>query len=148
MQPSTLPTAALTGGTMLQIRELFDSIAMDTDIDGDRWSTAITALGGCQEAVTACASAMLALGDGMGNAVLRDLDCADVVQATARVLNRATDMDHSLLSAQLNACLLACERSHELCSAHAEHHSHCLMCSKATKECMNACRELMATIEH
>jgi hypothetical protein len=30
----------------------------------------------------------------MGSAVLRDLDCADVVQATARVLTRASAALH------------------------------------------------------
>lgn len=133
---------------MLEVRELFDSITMDTDIDGDRWSAAITALGNCQEAVTACAGAMVMLGDGMSGAVLRDLDCADVVQATTRVLTRATDQDHSLLSAQLEACVMACERSHESCSAHAEHHSHCRICSEHTKQCADACRELLATVHH
>ncbi|MGH3904333.1 MAG: hypothetical protein ACRDTE_09105 [Pseudonocardiaceae bacterium] len=51
----------------------------------------------------------------MTTGVLRDLDCADVAQATSRVLTRAAGMDLSLLSAQLEACLLACERSHEFC---------------------------------
>lgn len=131
---------------MLEVRELFDSITMDSDIDGDRWSTAITALGNCQEAVTACAGAMVLLGSDMAGSVLRDLDCADVVQATIRVLTRATDLDHGLLSAQLEACLMACERSHESCRMHAEHHSHCRMCSAATKECADACRELLVSV--
>lgn len=44
---------------MLQTRELFDSLTIGTDIDGGRWSNTITALSNCQEAVTACAGAML-----------------------------------------------------------------------------------------
>lgn len=131
---------------MLDSRELFDSITMDTDIDRDCWSSAITALGNCQETVTACAGAMVMLADDLGGAVLRDLDCADVVQATARVLSRATEMDHTLLSAQLEACVMACERSHELCGRHAEHHSHCRLCSAATKQCADACRTLLASV--
>lgn len=131
---------------MPEVRELFDSMAMSADIDGDRWSAAMTALGNCQEALTVCASAMMMLGNGMSSAILRDLDCADVVQATSRVLTRATDLDRSLLSAQLEACLVACERSHELCSGHAEHHAHCRICSENTKQCADACRELLATV--
>ena len=131
---------------MLEVRELFDSITVDTDIDRDRWSNAITALGNCQDAVTACAAAMLMAGDGMASGVLRDLDCADVAQATTRVLTRAAGMDRSLLSAQLEACLLACERSHEFCRAHAEHLPHCRICSENTKSCAEACRELLATV--
>ncbi len=131
---------------MLEVRELFDSIPMDTDIDGDRWSNAINALSNCQDTVTACAGAMLMVEDGMTTGVLRDLDCADVAQATSRVLTRAAGMDLSLLSAQLEACLLACERSHEFCRTHAEHLPHCRICSESTKACADACRELLATV--
>lgn len=127
---------------MLDSRELFNSITMDTSLDSEHWSKAITTLGDCQEAVTACAAAMVPLGADLSNAVLRDLDCADVVQATIRVLTRATE--HTLLSAQLEACLLACERSHESCREYAEHHSHCRICAETTKECANVCRELLA----
>lgn len=131
---------------MLETRELFDSITIDTDIDGERWSNAITALSNCQNAVTACAGAMLLEGDDLTSGVLRDLDCADVVQATARVLSRASGMDRSLLSAQLEACLVACERSHEYCRNHAEHLPHCRICSQSTEECAAACRELLASM--
>lgn len=131
---------------MLETRELFDSITIEADIDRDRWSNAITALGNCQDAVTACAGAMLMVGDGMTSGVLRDLDCADIVQATSRVLTRAAGMDPSLLSAQLEACLLACERSNEFCRTHAEHLPHCRICSESTRECAEACRELLSTV--
>lgn len=122
------------------------SITIDADIDRERWSNAITALGNCQEAVTACAGAMLMVGEGMESGVLRDLDCADVVQATARVLTRAAGMDRTLLAAQLEACLVACERSHEFCREHAEHLPHCRICSESTEECADACRELLAAV--
>jgi hypothetical protein len=54
-----------------------------------------------------------------------DMDCADVVQATVRVLLRANGPDSGLLSAQLEACLVACERGNELCSTFAGQHEHC-----------------------
>ncbi|HEY2764372.1 MAG TPA: four-helix bundle copper-binding protein [Pseudonocardiaceae bacterium] len=133
---------------MLQTRELFDSITIGTDIDGERWSNTITALSNCQEAVTACSGAMLLVGEDMTSGVLRDLDSADVIQATARVLTRAAGMDLSLLSAQLEACLLACERSHEYCQSHAEHLPHCRICAQSTQECADACRELLASVHH
>jgi hypothetical protein len=58
-------------------------------------------------------------------AVGRDMDYADVVQATIRVLLRANGPDSGLLSAHLEACLVACERSNELCSTFAGQHEHC-----------------------
>jgi hypothetical protein len=134
---------------MLEARELFDSLTTSVNIDGERWSAAIDALGSCHEAVTVCAAAMLSSEDrARTSAIQRDLDCADVTLATLRVLSRATGSDPTLLSAQLEACLLACERSHESCSAHAEHHRHCRICSQTTKQCADACRDLLAAVHH
>jgi hypothetical protein len=114
---------------------------------GDNEAAAIDALTDCEEAVTACASGMLTHDPGaMQMAVGRDLDCADVVQATARVLLRANGPDTSLLSAQLEACLVACEHSNELCRSFAARHEHCRICSEATRRCAEACRQALTAL--
>jgi len=69
-----------------------------------------------------------------------------VAAATRRVLTRDTGPDTALLSAQLEACLVACERSHELCSQHAEHHEHCRLCSEATARCAEVCRQVLSML--
>jgi hypothetical protein len=77
----------------------------------------------------------------MQGAIIRDLNCADVVAVTRRVLTGGND--GALLSSQLEACVMACEHSAELCAKHAGHHEHCRLCSQATRECAEACRQAL-----
>jgi ethanolamine utilization microcompartment shell protein EutL len=135
--------------TMLQTRELFDSLASRADhLDPQVLATTSDALSACEQAVTACATGMLAEKDSdeLRVAINRDLDCADVVAATRRVLTRGTDADHALLTLQLEACALACERSYELCSQFARHHEHCRISSQATERATVACREVLQSL--
>lgn len=130
---------------MSQTRELLDTVAVSfrPQVSTERLAAAIDAMGACEEAVTACAAAMVGEDDVrvLQNAIVRDLNCADVVAATRRVLSRGSDA--ALLSAQLEACVLACEHSAELCARHAHHHEHCRMCSQATLRCAEACRQVL-----
>ncbi|WP_433607558.1 four-helix bundle copper-binding protein [Dactylosporangium sp. CA-139114] len=106
-------------------------------------AAAIDAMLECEEAVTACAAAMVTEDDvrALQDAIIRDLNCADVLAATRRVVSRGSDA--ALLSSQLEACVLACEHSAELCAQHAGHHEHCRMCSNATVRCAEACRQVL-----
>ncbi|MFI0976050.1 hypothetical protein ACH4SP_03365 [Streptomyces sp. NPDC021093] len=134
---------------MLQSRELFDSLASRADhLDIQILARAADALSECEQAVTACVTGMLAEKDGdeLRVAINRDLDCADVVAATRRVLTRGTDADHALLTLQLEACALACERSFEMCSQYARHHEHCRISSQATERATTACREVLQAL--
>ncbi|AEH09308.1 MULTISPECIES: hypothetical protein [Protofrankia] len=130
---------------MLEVRELFDSMAASMSLSSEDRARGVDALNDCEEAVTACASAMLTMTDqaDVQMAVRRDLDCADVVHATRRLLTRGSGPDSSLLGVQLEACLLACEQSNELCAAHASHHEYCRICSEATRRCATVCRDLL-----
>ncbi|MEK8170582.1 hypothetical protein NKH77_16180 [Streptomyces sp. M19] len=131
---------------MLQTRELFQSLAARADhLDNRTLAATADALATCEQAVTACAVGMIAEkeADELRLAVNRDLDCADVVSATRRVLTRGTDADHALLARQLEACATACERSHDACERHATRHEHCRICSHATGRAAAACRETL-----
>ncbi|MEU5001942.1 hypothetical protein [Streptomyces sp. NPDC021622] len=131
---------------MLQTRELFDSLASRADhLDNQMLADAADSLSACEQAVAACAAGMLAAkeADELRDAISRDLDCADVAAATRRVLTRGSDGGHALLTAQLEACVIACERSHELCARHAPHHEHCRLCAGATSRAGAACREVL-----
>jgi hypothetical protein len=134
---------------MLQTRELFDSLASRADhLDSQLLATTADALLECEQAVTACATGMLAEkeNDELRLAINRDLDCADVVAATRRVMTRGTNADHGLLAVQLQASALAAELSHELCSQHARHHEHCRISAQATERAVAACRELLQVL--
>jgi hypothetical protein len=88
-------------------------------------AAAIDAMLECEEATTACAAAMVTEDDvrAMQDAIIRDMNCTDVVGATRRVVSRGSDS--ALLSSQLEACVMACEHSAEQCVKHAVHHEHC-----------------------
>lgn len=62
------------------------------------------------------------------------------------VQTRGTDADPTLLTAQLEACAIACEQSHELCARHAPRHEHCRICSEATGSAASACREVLRSL--
>jgi len=133
---------------MLHTRELFETMTTGAGVSSDDLVVVVEALQECLEAVTACSAAMLAepgAGD-LAAAIGRDLDCADIAEATRRVITRRIGPDSALISAQLEACMLACVRSNELCSQHAAHHSHCRICSEATQRCADACRQMLTTL--
>lgn len=133
---------------MLHTRELLDSSALTLipQVSSNRLAAAVDAMLECEEAATACAAAMLAEDDALAlrEAIARDLNCADVVAVTRRVLSR--DGDVALLSAQLEACVIACEHSTQLCSRHAAHHEHCRICSQATRHCAEQCRQVIQSL--
>ncbi|WP_432992204.1 four-helix bundle copper-binding protein [Dactylosporangium sp. CA-233914] len=130
---------------MPQTRELLDTftVSFRPQVSSERLGAAIDAMLECEEAVTACAAAMVAAEDvgALQEAIIRDLNCVDTVATTRRVLSRGSDA--ALLSAQLEACVMACEHSAELCAKHAHHHEHCRMCSQASLKCAEACRQVL-----
>lgn len=132
---------------MLETEPLSSAVTTSRPLDGDLFATAIGIMRDCEEATTACAMAMLAqhTTDQPVDAILRDLDCTDVVAASRRVLSRHAATT-ALLSAQLEACRVACEQSNALCAPHAAHHDHCRTCSEATRRCAEVCEQLLKTV--
>jgi hypothetical protein len=78
--------------------------------------------------------------------VRTNLDCADVCDATARVLSRHTGYDANISRALLEACIAACRACGDECEQHASMHEHCRVCAEACRACEAACRELLNTI--
>ncbi|WP_405818630.1 hypothetical protein OG241_26825 [Streptomyces sp. NBC_01390] len=133
---------------MIQTRELLDSVTSASILSGEVLARAVDVLAACETAVTACATGMLADkdADALRTAIDQDLDCADVTAATRRVLTRHSGHDPALLTAQVEACLIACRRSHDLCGGHAEHHEHCRICAEATDQAADACRDVLDAV--
>ena len=134
---------------MLQTRNLFDSLSIKANLNSEVLASVADALSECEEAVVACAAGMLAEEDAMQlrSAVNADLDCADVIGATRRVLTRGNGPDDTLLTAQLEACLIACKHSNERCAQHADHHEHCRICAAATQRAADACRNALRALQ-
>ncbi|GAA0727051.1 four-helix bundle copper-binding protein [Dactylosporangium roseum] len=130
---------------MSQTRELLDTLAVSfrPQVSSEQLASVIDAMAACEEAATACAAAMVAEDDVrvLQDAIIRDLNCADVVAAARRVVSRGADA--ALLGSLLEACVAACEHSAELCGRHAHHHDHCRICSQATSRCAEACRAIL-----
>jgi hypothetical protein len=129
-------------------RELMESLAVHAAFDSGTLAHVVDALSGCEEAVIACSAGMVAEQDidRMRASVLRDLDCGEVVATTRRLLTRATADDSTLITAQLEACLIACRRSEEQCKLTAAEHEHCRLCTAATHRAAEACREALGVL--
>ncbi|MFB6849666.1 hypothetical protein ACFCXS_33065 [Streptomyces sp. NPDC056373] len=133
---------------MIQTRQLLDSVTNESVLSSEAVAMALDALSACETAVTACAAGMLAQKDAdeLRASIGRDMDCADVTAATRRILTRRSGHDPALLTAQVEACLIACRRSHDLCAEHARHHEHCRLCAEATGRAADACRDVLGAI--
>jgi len=134
---------------MRQTRELFDSLGIRSRLPSELLASATVALAASEQATTVCATGMLSAKDAeeLRTAISRDLDCADVTAVTRRILARDMDTDSALLTAQIEACIIACQHSNEECSRHADHHDHCRLCAQATAEAVDACREILQTLQ-
>ena len=125
--------------------EVIDSLAMHAAFDSETLAHVMDALSDCEEAVTACSASMVAEQDidRMRTNVMRDMQCSEIVATTRRLLMRATADDSVLITAQLEACLIACERSEEQCQMTAAEHEHCRLCMAATHRAVEACRQAL-----
>jgi hypothetical protein len=117
-------------------------------IDRQKLQECIDACFECVKACTACADACLseeAVAE-MRKCIRTDLDCADVCDATGRVLSRHTGYDANLTRAVLEACATACKTCGDECAQHADMHGHCRVCAEACRRCETACRELLGSL--
>lgn len=121
---------------------------MDLIISSESIAAAVAVLKECEEAVTACASSVFDEPDPLQalSEVGRDLDCADVLAVTRRVLDRRSVSQSRLISAQLEACLVALQLSYKLCSSHAGEYPQARICSTATDHGIELCRRLISEL--
>ena len=68
------------------------------------------------------------------------LDCADICDATGRVLSRHTGYDANLTRAVLEACAAACKACGDECARHEQ--DHCQRCAEACRACAEECRRM------
>jgi hypothetical protein len=108
-------------------------------------TAAIDALRDCEQTSTSCAMAMVDTG-GMVTEVRRALDCADLCDATERVVSRGPAADPRVVAAAVEAAAVACEASAAACGAHAGHHDHCRLHSASAQACAAALRALQQTL--
>jgi hypothetical protein len=101
----------------------------------------------CAQACTACADACLseqAIAE-LTRCVRVNVDCADVCDATGRVLSRRTDYDANLTRALVQACIQFCQSCAEECEQHA-HMPHCVVSARVCRRCEQTCQDLLSTL--
>jgi hypothetical protein len=100
----------------------------------------------CVVACTSCADADLAEAEvkELVLCIRLCLDCADVCDATGRVLTRQSS-EPQLTRTLLETCLQACGLCAEECERHAHHHEHCRVCAESCRRCERACVDLLGT---
>ncbi len=102
----------------------------------------------CGASCTACADASLAEDDvtEMRAVISFASDCADLCDATKRIVLRQTAEDVEVLRAAVEACSTACAVCAAECDKHAAHHEHCRLCAEACRRCEQACLAVAAAL--
>ncbi len=126
-------------------REMLEAAPRPVEFDLDDLVDAIEACATSTQACTSCADSSLAEDDvaTMVDCIARCDDCADICQATERILSRPLHNDHVVVHRQLRACVRECTVCAEECERHAAHHPHCGICARACRACAKACDELL-----
>lgn len=129
----------------MKTREMLQTHPASTPIDEDVLLECIEACYECAQTCTACADACLAEDTDMQlTACIRtNLDCADICEATGRVLTRLARPAPALLRAQVSACMEACKVCAEECRRHAEEHEHCRVCAESCEDCQERCAAVL-----
>ena len=134
---------------MSYARQMLDTYSRAFNIDAGLLAAAIDALSDCVEACNADNAADLGEQNvtEMVTCIRLCLDCADICDATGRVLSRHTGYDTNLTRATLQACVTVCRSCADECERHAQMHAHCRVCEQACRRCEQACRELLAALK-
>lgn len=130
---------------MPHAQEMLETHPWPGHVDRQSLAACIEACFECAQSCTACADACLSEDtvSEMRKCIRLDLDCADICDATGRVLSRQTEYDAATSKAQLQSCREVCATCAEECERHAGHHEHCRVCAEACRRCEQACDELM-----
>ncbi|MEO3809177.1 hypothetical protein ABGB17_09280 [Sphaerisporangium sp. B11E5] len=100
----------------------------------------------CEEAVMACASVVFTTPHPAASLfeVRRDMDSAEILAVTRRLLKRQLGLNRELAIAQLDACLIAVEASHEFCVTHADESDDARRCADATQAVIPVLKRALA----
>jgi hypothetical protein len=117
----------------------------DVPVGAAELAAAIDACLTCVQACTACADSDLIEEDvvTLRACIALNLVCADICDATARVLSRSGQWDLLTVGDLLRTCVRSCTTCAEECDRHAKHHPHCAICAEACRACIRACAVLL-----
>ena len=117
-------------------------------VDKEKLAACIEACFECAQTCTACADACLSedMVAELTKCIRTNLDCADLCEATGRVLSRHTGYDANITLDVIRACQMACKACADECEKHASMHEHCRICAEACRRCEATCAELVAAL--
>ena len=117
-------------------------------VDADALAELIDSCLECVQACTACADACLGEGnvEMLARCIRLDLDCADICDATAKVLSRQVAFEPKLAQSVVDACARAVKLCGDECEQHAEHHEHCRACMESCRRCEEACNRVLQSL--
>jgi hypothetical protein len=129
-------------------KEMLEAHPWPAQIDREVLAHCIDECLACAYSCTACADADLAEDDvaEMRRCIRLCLDCADVCDATGRVLARQTEYVAATAIAQVTSCRELCALCAEECERHADHHEHCRICGEECRRCEAACSAVLDAI--
>jgi hypothetical protein len=130
------------------ITEMVQTYPAEINIDRELLAQCVAACVECAQACTACADACLSeeMVADLTKCIRTNADCADICEATGRVLSRHTGYDANITRSVLQACAQACKSCAEECEQHAEMHEHCRICAEACRRCEDACNRVLSAI--
>ena len=133
----------------MTIREMLEAHPQPSGGDRDVIVRCIEACIDSAAARTSCADADLGESDlpKLVRCIRLCLDCADICDATGRIVIRQTESEGSVVRATVEACVTICRACREECERHAEHHEHCRICAQSCSRCEQACNELLGSID-
>jgi hypothetical protein len=135
---------------MTVAEQMLDTYPRDLNVDKTLLARCIEACFRCAEACTACADDCLSERgqvESLVKCIRLNLDCADICDATGRVVSRQTEYDANVTRAQLQACIAACRSCAAECEIHAQHGmEHCRVCAEECRMCERACDDLLQAI--
>jgi hypothetical protein len=130
---------------MSHTKAMLDAAPTGVPLNAEDVAAAIDASLSCFQACTSCADSDLAEQDAdeLSTCVALCLSCADVCDATARLLSRPAHWEGFIVYRLLQACVRSCTDSAEECAKHAHHHRHCAICETVCLECIQACNAVL-----
>jgi hypothetical protein len=128
--------------------DLISSSPAEADYDAAKMAACIEACFDCARACVRCADACLAEADHseLLACIRLDADCADLCEATGRILARQHAMDPALAQAVLQTCVAVTRLCAQECESHASRHRHCELCAEACRRCEASCRALLVSV--
>jgi hypothetical protein len=117
-------------------------------LDRKKLEAAILALSEAAQVATANADAVLNanLVRDMRDCLRACLDAADVCEAAARVLSRATGYDQAITEAVLAAAVAVLNRCGDECARHASMHMHCRLAAESVRRAAGKVEEMIGAL--